>query len=96
MTNDLFQVDVTLNQEALNEWLAYRKEINKPLKPMSIERVIKKLIRLSEGNLDKQMEIVEQSIENGWTGLFAVKKTALEVAKETKQSFQSLHENVKF
>ncbi len=94
--NDLFQVDVTLNQEALDEWLAYRKEKKKPLTPMSIERVIKKLIRLSEGNLDKQMEMVEQSIENGWTGLFAVKKTALEVAKETKQSFQSLHDNVKF
>ncbi len=45
---------------------------------------------------DKQMEMVEQSIENGCTGLFAVKKTALEVAKETKQSFQSLHDNVKF
>ena len=92
----LFQTDVSLNQEALDEWIAYRKEIKKPLKPMSIDRVIKKLIKLSQGDLKIQAAMVEQSIENGWTGLFEVKKTQTQVNKETRQSFQSIHDNLRF
>ena len=92
----LFQTDVSLNQEALDEWIAYRKEIKKKLTPMSIERVINKLIKLSGGDLATQMDIVEQSIENGYTGLFELKQSQKQIAAKTKQSFQSLHDNVRF
>ena len=51
----LFQTDVSLNQDALDDWIAYRKEIKKkPYRSMSIERVIKKLIKLSGGDLEMQ------------------------------------------
>lgn len=60
-----------INQEALDDWIKYRKEIKKPLKPMSIERVSKKL---SKHDYDTQERMVEQSIESGWIGLFEVKK----------------------
>ena len=91
--NDLFQTDVSLNQEALDEWIAYRKEIKKPLRAMSIDRVIKKLIKLSGGDLDMQMGIVEQSIENGYTGLFELKRSQKQIAAATKLSFQQLHDS---
>tara|TARA_R110002020_G_scaffold292877_5_gene508324 strand:+ start:826 stop:1104 length:279 start_codon:yes stop_codon:yes gene_type:complete len=59
-----------LNEQALSEWIAYRKEIKKPLKPMTIDRVKKKLLKYDH---ETQEAMVEQSIENGWQGLFEVK-----------------------
>ena len=97
MTNDLFQVDIGLNTEAFDLWLAYRKEIKKPFKSrMTIEGQQKKLIKLSGGDLKKQADIVQQSIDEGWTGLFAIKQTPMEKAKETRQSFQKIHDTLRF
>ena len=59
-----------VNEEALQEWIKYRKEIKKPLKSMSIDRVKKKL---SKYDYNTQEAMIEQSIENGWQGLFEVK-----------------------
>ena len=59
-----------LNQEAIEDWIAYRKEIKKPLKPMSIKGVTKKLLKHP---YEVQEAMVEQSITNGWQGLFEVK-----------------------
>lgn len=73
--NELFQVDICLNQEAFDLWLKYRKQIKKPFKSaMTIEGQQKKLIKLSGGDCDKQMDIVMQSIDEGWTGLFELKQ----------------------
>jgi hypothetical protein len=55
-----------LNAEAWNTWLEYRKEIRKPLKPMSQKLAAKKLAKFGKD----QMRVVEQAIENGWTGLW--------------------------
>ncbi len=95
--NELFQVDIDLNQAAFDTWLKYRKQIKKPFKsPMTIEAQQKKLIKLSEGNLLAQEKIVMQSIDEGWTGLHELKKTKAQIKKETVQSFQSLHDNLSF
>lgn len=75
-----------INQNALDNWIAYRKEIKKPLRSMSIERVAKKL---SNYDYDTQERMVEQSIESGWMGLFEVKQ---QVQKKThEQDFIALH-----
>ena len=81
-----------INEIALNDWLQYRKEIKKPLKPMSIDRVIKKL---SQHSQEIQEAMVEQSIENGWQGLFDVKRQAqpaqLGIQKTSEVDFVTLH-----
>lgn len=55
-----------LNTEAWKLWVGYRKSIRKALKPASIELAQKKLASFG----DQQMAAVENSIANGWTGLF--------------------------
>jgi hypothetical protein len=59
-----------LNEEAWLIWLDYRKQIRKPLFPVSHPLAQRKLQRFG----DKQMAVVEQSIENGWQGLFPLKQ----------------------
>lgn len=59
-----------LNKKVWDQWIAYRKEIKKALKPSTV--------RLQLGFLEKNKvehtSIILQSIQNGWTGLFALKK----------------------
>lgn len=62
----------------LKEFIKMRKSIKKPLTEYGLELIIKKLNKMSV-NVDEQVQILEQSIENCWQGLFEVKK------KETKQ-----------
>jgi hypothetical protein len=60
--NEVFGLDL----KAWQLWLDYRKEIRKPLKSMSQQLAAKKLASYGKD----QQKVVEQSIENGWTGLF--------------------------
>jgi hypothetical protein len=58
-----------LDVRSWERWLAYRKEIGKSLKPASIPSAQQALVKYG----DQQAAVVEQSIANGWQGLFALK-----------------------
>ena len=68
-TFDLIQTDINLNQQALDEWIEYRKEIKKPLTKSAVAKVAKKLALYC---YQTQQKMVDQSIENNWRGLFEV------------------------
>lgn len=60
-------------KEAFSEWVDYRNQIKKPLKSEKTLQInYDKLVSLSEGNNENAKKIVRQSIERGWTGLFAI------------------------
>ena len=58
-----------LNVSAWETWVDYRKQIRKPLKPASILAAQRKLAAFG----CDQSAVVEQSIANGWTGIFQLK-----------------------
>lgn len=58
-----------LNKKAWTEWEQHRKEIKKTLTPAAV----KKQISFLEKNKHQHVDIIHQSIMNGWTGLFAIK-----------------------
>jgi hypothetical protein len=58
-----------LDVRSWDRWVAYRKEIGKALKPASIHSAQQALAKHGE----QQAAVVEQSIANGWQGLFALK-----------------------
>ena len=58
-------IDVT----AWNEWETHRKEIKKKLTKSTRDKQLKFLSKHKENH----REIIEQSIMNGWAGLFAIK-----------------------
>lgn len=59
-----------LDATSWDRWRAYRVEIRKPLKPASIPAAQKALAAFGSD----QPAVVEQSIANGWQGLFALKE----------------------
>ncbi len=74
-----FPNDEKLN-EAYKKYIEYRREIKDPFKSIkSIESNMKKLEKMSKDeygvmNNDTAIEIIEQTIANGWKGLFPLKE----------------------
>lgn len=61
------QQQMGLNQEALDEWIEYRREdLKKPMTQRAIDKTVKKLLQWSEAD---QQRIVDEAIEREWTGL---------------------------
>lgn len=58
-----------INKEVWKNWEGYRKEKKQKLTPRSITLQLKYL----EQHKDTHVAIIEQSIQNGWTGLFPLK-----------------------
>jgi len=68
-----FFPDDKLN-EAFKDYIENRKNLKKPMTEKAIELALTKLAKLSNGDNDKAIEILNQSILNGWTGLFELKQ----------------------
>ena len=64
-----FPNDILLD-EKYKQFLNFRKEIKKAITPSSIELNKKKLMNLANQDGNKAIEIIEQSIANGWQGFF--------------------------
>ena len=63
-----------LNLDAWELWKAFRKEqFRTTYKPLGEAAAISKLLRISNNNKENQAQIIQQSIENGWKGLFELK-----------------------
>lgn len=58
-----------LDPVAWSRWEGYRREIRKPLKPVSIPAAQRELAAFGSD----QAAVVEQSVAQGWQGLFALK-----------------------
>lgn len=65
-----------LDAAAWARWVAYRSEIRKPLKPASHQAAMTALARYGA----QQGAVVDQSISNGWQGLFDLKPGATTAA----------------
>lgn len=58
--------------ESLNSFLEYRKKIKKPMTDRAIKLLLGELDKLANNDQDK-IAILEQSILNGWQGIFPLK-----------------------
>lgn len=65
--------DDALNQTFV-DYVDMRKRIKAPMTDRAIQLAIGKLNKLSGGNNDKAIKILEQSIMNSWKGLFELKE----------------------
>lgn len=79
-----------INQEAWTDWAQHRKEIKKPLTPTAMEKQFKLLLEYPYD----QKEIIDQSIQNSWQGLFAPKRTPQQknLAQRNREAFKKYEE----
>ena len=70
-----------LNVEAWESWKEFRKkEYRKSYKDLGEKAAIKKLLKLTQSK-EEQALILEQSMENGWIGIFALKSEKVSKAQ---------------
>ena len=76
VNNELvFPFDSNEFLETWNLWKNYRQEIKKPIKGIISEQSqLQKLSKISNGDQQTAIEIINQSISNNWQGLFEIKK----------------------
>ena len=68
----VFSDDSSLN-EAILSFIEFRKSIKKPMTDHAVKLLLKKLNEMT-GNIPEQIEIINQSIMNGWQGVFPLKE----------------------
>ena len=97
--NDLYDFEITTEQkqeeyypckEALEMWLAYKKEKRQTYKPRGLEALKKKLLHLSNGNPEYAKVIVEYSMGNNYTGLFAPKNNGVNSYEQQQRTFNKI------
>ena len=97
--NDLSDFEITTEQkqeeyypckEALDMWLAYKKEKRQTYKQRGLEALKKKLLQLSNGNPEYAKVIVEYSMGNNYTGLFAPKNNGVNSYEQQQRTFNKI------
>lgn len=98
--NDLKDFEITTEQkqeenypcrEALDTWLAYKKEKRQTYKPRGLAALKKKLLQLSNGNPEYAKIIVEYSMGNNYTGLFAPKNNGVNSYEQQQRTFNKIN-----
>jgi predicted phage replisome organizer len=82
----VFSDDAELNQ-AILEFMEFRKSIKKPMTDRAVALLITKLNGMTS-YIPEQIEIINQSIMNGWQGVFPLKNEQAQPIRQTyhKQS----------
>jgi len=90
-----YVADDDLNQ-AILEFIEFRKQLKKPMTERAIQLMIAKLNKLST-NVQEQIEIVNQSILNGWQGIFPLsnnnQSNRKPIREEVKPSWMKFQQN---
>jgi hypothetical protein len=76
----------------LKSWLEIRKAKKTPTTQTAIDLNIKKLIQFSK---QTQIEMIQNSIMNGWTGIFEIKKNNFSPPKKLRDPILDQYANIK-
>ena len=71
------QEEIYICQEALDMWLAYKREKRQKYQPRGLAALKKKLLKMSSGNPEYAKVIVEHSMGNNYSGLYAPKNNGV-------------------
>jgi hypothetical protein len=76
---------------AINNFVEFRKGIKKPMTDYAVELMVKKLSEMSKCDMWISVDILNQSIMNGWQGIFPLKQ---EKAKTVPDNIKNRVSNV--
>lgn len=72
-------------QIALEDFVEYRKKIKKPVTQRALDLLVKKLLEMSDNDAER-VKILEQSIMQGWIGIFPLKAEAAAEQNEDREN----------
>ena len=78
-------------KEALDMWLAYKKEKRQKYQPRGLAALKKKLLKMSNGNPEYAKVIVEHSMGNNYSGLYAPKNNSTNSYEQQQRTFNKIN-----
>ena len=78
-------------QEALDMWLAYKKEKHQTYKPRGLKILKKNLLLMANGNPEYAKVIVEHSMGNNYSGLYAPKNNSINSYEQQQRTFNKIN-----
>lgn len=69
--------DLSPFEKALVDFTDHRKALKKPLTEHGLKLIVSKLEKLEPVSVENRIKILEQSMLNGWTGVFPLKKEVI-------------------
>lgn len=85
------QEEIYLCQEALDMWLAYKKEKRQKYQPRGLAALKKKLLKMSNGNPEYAKVIVEHSMGNNYSGLYAPKNNGVNSYEQQQRTYNKIN-----
>lgn len=61
-------------RQAVDEFKAMRSRMRKPMTELAVKLLLERLDKLAQGDEQKMVAMLMQSIENGWTGVYELKQ----------------------
>ena len=77
-------------KEALDMWLAYKKEKRQKYQPRGLAALKKNLLKMSNGNPEYAKVIVEHSMGNNYSGLYAPKNNGVNSYEQQQRTFNKI------
>lgn len=77
-------------KEALMDWKEFREKVKAPLTKAAANRNLLKLLKISGGDVQTMIEIVNQSVDRGWKGLFALKSDTRNTVSKAQKVYNKL------
>ena len=74
-------------QDAVNAFKEMRQKMRKPMTPLAVDLLVQKLQKLAPGDEQKQVAMLMQSIENGWSGVYELKTDQVRGKKTGPHTF---------
>ena len=84
------QEEIYICQEALDMWLAYKKEKRQKYQPRGLAALKKMLLKMSNGNPEYAKVIVEHSMGNNYSGLYAPKNNCINRYEQQQRTFNKI------
>lgn len=75
---------------ALDNFKDHRKQLKAPMTDQAYKMLLNKLEKLSDGDEEKKVAILNQSIENGWKGVFELKGKVVSFNNHPQRAQDSL------
>ncbi len=75
--NNKKEKDLSPFEQALVDFTDHRKALKKPLTEHGLKLIVSKLEKLEPVSVENRIKILEQSMLNGWTGVFPLKKEVI-------------------